>query len=261
MPGRSGVVTLLSDFGTQDGYAGAMKGVILRELPSAQVIDVTHEVSPQDVVAGAFALAQAAPRFPPGTVHVAVVDPGVGSSRRGLIVEHGEQLYVGPDNGLLALAAPPPPGGDASYRAIDRLPADWSVHATFHGRDVFARVAARLAGGADASDFSSGARFAPQALPWPQPQASGNDLMGEVVHVDRFGNLVTNVPWSHCAAGDTVEIAGLQAVVGRTYADVEVGRLVAYGGSAGYVEVAVRDGSAAQHLSALRGVPVRVRRG
>jgi S-adenosylmethionine hydrolase len=145
---------------------------------------------------------------------------------------------------------------------IDRAPPAWRVHPTFHGRDLFARVAAALAAGADPGDFSSGPAQ-PEQLELPRPERVNGDLHGEVIHVDRFGNLVTNVPGDALVvAGEApslVEIAGTQARPGLTYADVERGRLIAYVGSAGWVEVGVRDGSAANLLSATRGTRLRLR--
>jgi S-adenosylmethionine hydrolase len=248
----NGIITLTTDFGTQDGYVGAMKGVILSELPSARLVDLTHEVAPQDVLGGAFALAQAAPLFPTGTVHVAVVDPGVGSPRRALIAAHGGSFYVGPDNGLLSLAAP----GRAF--SVDRTPESWRLHPTFHGRDLFARLAARLAGGALPGEFAS-AEVEPERIELAPTERVGDEVIGQVIHVDRFGNLITNFEGATVEAA-VLEIGGVQAPRAVTYSDVERGRLVAYPGSAGYLEIAVRDGSAAQLLSAGRGARVRARR-
>ena len=236
----NGIVTLTTDFGTVDGYVGAMKGVILREHPDARVVDITHDVPPQDIIAGAFAVAAAAPWFPPGTVHVAVVDPGVGSARRAIAIAHGGSLYVGPDNGLLTVAAL-----EGEGRVIDRIPPTWPVSATFHGRDLFARVAARLAAGASLDDFSTGPVAPLRLVEDPAPH---------VVHVDRFGNLVTNL---RDPAFTAVEVAGARAPLRRTYTDVPPAGLVAYVGSSGFVEVAIRDGSAAERLGVGRGAPVR----
>ena len=248
----NGLVTLLSDFGTQDGYAAAMKGVILGELPGARLVDVTHDVPPQDVLAGAFALAQAAPFFPTGTVHLAVVDPGVGTARRALAIEARGSVFVGPDNGLFTFVT----DGASRAWALDRAPDGWRLHPTFHGRDLFARVAARLAAGGAPGDFSTGT-VTPERLSLPEPARAGDEWVGEVIHVDRFGNLVTNLRDEQ--ATDAVEVAGAQAVRATTYADVERGRLVAYLGSAGWIEVGVRDGSAAALLTATRGARVRAR--
>ncbi|MSP62780.1 MAG: hypothetical protein EXR72_21100 [Myxococcales bacterium] len=246
----NGIITLTTDFGTQDGYVGAMKGVLLREHPAARLVDLTHDVPPQDVFAGAFALAQAACFFPPGTVHIAVVDPGVGSSRRALIVEHDGALFVAPDNGLTWLAAP------GAAWAIDstRLPPEWLIHPTFHGRDLFARIAARLAAGAPIAEFSTGIVVQRQ-LALPPAAREGATLRGEVIHIDRFGNLVTSFPGG--TVSGTLTVAGVDAPLHTTYADVAPGQPVAYLGSSGFIEVAVRDGSAATLLSASRGAVVR----
>ncbi|HEX2572066.1 MAG TPA: SAM-dependent chlorinase/fluorinase [Polyangia bacterium] len=264
------IITLLTDFGTQDGYVGAMKGVILGDAPEAAIVDLTHDIPPQDVLAGAFALAQAAPYFPVGTVHVAVVDPGVGTERRALVAEHAGHVYIGPDNGLFTFVLGEGPGGTAGaasrVRVIDRLPSEWSLHPTFHGRDLFARVAARLAAG-DAPTRFAGAEVEPRRLELPRPSETPEGLDGVVIHCDRFGNLVTNLATrlipERLGAGlrcGGVEVAGALATLGTTYGDVAPGELVAYGGSAGYLEIGVRDGSAAARLGARRGTPVRVRR-
>jgi S-adenosylmethionine hydrolase len=245
--GVNGIVTVLSDFGTRDGYAGAMKGVLCREHAAARVVDLTHEIDPGDVLGGAFALAQAAPCFPSGTVHLAVVDPGVGSARRALVVEEKGSLFVGPDNGLLTLAA----RGDAW--AIDRIPPEWDPHPTFHGRDLFARVAGRLAAGAAIGDFSTG-KVDPIRIGWDA--AKGDE--GEVVHVDRFGNLITNFAAAHPA--QAIAIGGTVVPRVRTYSDVARGELLAYLGSAGWLEIAVRDGSASERLRIVRGAKLRARR-
>jgi S-adenosylmethionine hydrolase len=181
----------------------------------------------------------------------------VGTERHALVVEHEGRRYVGPDNGLFSLVAPCPPG---AARAVDRVPPDWHVHPTFHGRDLFARVAARLAAGAPVEDFAR-TRVTPRRLDVPAPEDAHGERLGEVLHVDRFGNLVTNVTLAGLGDADAlvVEIGGAPVPLGRTYHDVERGRLVAYLGSAGYLEVGVRDGSAAALLGAGRGARLRVR--
>lgn len=270
------LITLLTDFGTQDGYVGAMKGVILGEAPDATIVDLTHDIPPQDVLSGAFALAQAAPYFPSGTVHVAVVDPGVGTERRALMAEHAGHIYIGPDNGLFTLVLGAlgalgeglggVPDAGSRVRVIDRLPPEWSLHPTFHGRDLFARVAARLAAG-DAPARFAGAEIAPRCLELARPSETPEGLDGAVLHCDRFGNLVTNLATSLISTrlgtglrGGRIEVAGAVAPLATTYGDVAPGELVAYGGSAGYLEIGVRDGSAAARLGARRGTPVHVRR-
>ncbi len=241
------LVTLTTDFGTQDGYVAAMKGVILARAPGTTIVDVTHEVARADVAAAAFAIAQAAHCFPAGTIHVVVVDPGVGGLRHGVVVDGGAgQTFVGPDNGVFALAAPAPRGAwQITARRFVREP----ISATFHGRDVFAPAAAALAAGARAS--SAGPRV---ELTGRLGGASG-DAPGRVIHVDRFGNLVTDL------RADTAGLRGVRIgrrVVpwARTYGDVKPGGLLAYVGSAGTIEIAVRDGSAAERLAAGRGARV-----
>jgi len=237
------LVTLTTDFGTQDGYVGAMKGVILARAPRAQIVDISHEVPREDVAAAAFALAQAAPHFPRGTIHVVVVDPGVGGVRHGVVVDAGAQLFVGPDNGVFELVAPAPRAAwEITSRRLRRDP----VSATFHGRDVFAPAAAALAAGAKPS--SAGPEVALQGrLPGGPP--------GKVIHVDRFGNLVTDLR-AATAGLRAVKVAGRVVEWARTYSDVASGALLAYLGSAGTVEVAVRDGSAAALLGVGRGAHV-----
>jgi S-adenosylmethionine hydrolase len=260
------IVTFTTDFGSSDGYAGAMKGVVLSLAPSATLVDITHGIAARDVAGGAFALAQAAPLFPAGTIHVAVVDPGVGTARADLLVEAGGSLFVGPDNGLLSLAARPP---RRIYRIAARDFRREPVSPTFHGRDVFAQAAGRLASGRAAADAGPPLSELVDLTPPPARVIDGG-VEGSVVHVDGFGNLVTSLTadqiggGSGSLAGVVVELAGPDAIVharfGRTFADAAPGGLVAYAGSSGRLEIAVRDGSAAAVTGASRGSVVRVRR-
>ncbi len=252
------IVTLTTDFGFRDGYAGAMKGVVLSLAPAATIVDISHGVPPQDVVAGAVALAQAAPLFPPGTIHVAVVDPDVGGARADLVVESGGSFFVGPDNGVLSLAA-------RSGRIITRIEAPAfrrePVSPTFHGRDVFAPTAGRLAAGAPASD--AGPRVDTMVdLAAPVVARRAGRLEGVVIHVDAFGNLITSLGAEHVPADAPIEVEGTGGVfhlaLARTFSDVPSGALVAYFGSGGQLEIARRNGSAAQHVGAERGSIVRV---
>lgn len=239
-------VTLTTDFGTVDGYVGAMKGVLHGRAPGVTVVDIAHDIPRHDVAAGAHALATAAPWFPIGTIHVAVVDPGVGSARRGVVVVAGGQTFVGPDNGLFSLVAPEP---EAVYEIAGLGFLAERISPTFHGRDVFAVTAARLATGADLIEIG------------PLVVLDGRLSTGagpHVVHVDSFGNLITDVPGERVTGSSRIEVAGRAAPVRRTYADVGPGELVAYVGSGGTVEVAVREGSAAELTGAGRGAPVRV---
>ena len=202
-----------------------MKGVIAARAPDVRVVDVTHGIPPQDVLAGALVLRHAVPYFPAGSVHVAVVDPGVGSSRRALCVETDTAMLVGPDNGLLSLAAPP-----ESVRRIVELTEERFFlaprSATFHGRDVFAPVAAALATGTD-PDALGPRRPALERLTLPEPVRQGRAVHGQVIYVDRFGNLVTNLPGRRVPSGPVsisigqVRIRGLSssyAAVARRHA-------------------------------------------
>lgn len=253
-------MTLLTDFGTRDGYVGAMKGVIASLCPSALVHDLTHDIAPGDVRGGALALATSTASFPAGSIHVAVVDPGVGTARRGLLVEAGGQYFIGPDNGLLSLAATRP----RRVRELDR-PQYFraTVSSTFHGRDLFASVAGHLAAGRDVAELGGeGADMIEVSLPAVRRHTGG--VTGEILHVDRFGNLVTTISRDDLPAAPravTVEVAG-RAIAGlvSTYGDVEPGRLTALIGSGGRLEIAVRDGSAAAVLgeAAVAGAAVTV---
>ncbi|HVR63235.1 MAG TPA: SAM-dependent chlorinase/fluorinase [Polyangia bacterium] len=260
------IVTFTTDFGFTDGYVAAMKGVVLALAPRTTLVDVAHGIAAQDVAAAAVALSQAAPLFPPGTIHVAVVDPGVGSPRAGLVVEAGGSFFIGPDNGVLSLAAHGP-------RRVFRIEApDFrrsSVSPTFHGRDIFAPTAGRLAAGARASD--AGPEMASMIeLGAPTLRHLGDHVEGAVIHVDAFGNLITSIAGELVDSGIRrdggdveIELEGgegrFHPVMARTFSDVEPNRLVAYIGSGGQLEIALRNGSAARLTGAARGSPVRMR--
>jgi len=289
------VITLTTDFGMGDGYVGTMKGVILSLAPQAQIVDISHDIEPANVRQAAYVLATAAPFFPAGTVHVAVVDPGVGSARRPIVVRTQRAFYVGPDNGVLSYAlllgddglpggvGVPEPAGqrwaearvpEGGRRAgqtpvsvvhLDR-PEYWlpTVSRTFHGRDIFSPIAARLATGQRFEELGSQIDDA-VTLPLPQPeQLADGSIHGVVLHADRFGNLITDIPgrwletapaWEFVIGGRTIR--GLIA----TYACVPEGHLLALTGSEGLVEIAVREGSAAEALGAGPGSLVVARPG
>lgn len=251
MPARS-VITLLTDFGTTDSYVAEVKGVLLTAAPDATIVDVTHDIPPGDVSAARYVLGRVWHRFPSGTVHLVVVDPGVGSSRRALALRAGGHYFVGPDNGVLTPALP---GTECVT-----LPVPTDASPTFHGRDVFAPAAAALATGKRLGAL--GAR-ADECIRHDEPVARLADaaVTGVVVLVDRFGNLITNVPDAMLAAGGIVHV-GSRPVgpLRRTFADVPPGAPVAYVGSGGTLEVAVRDGSAAMSLGAGPGTVVRLER-
>jgi S-adenosylmethionine hydrolase len=249
------VITLTTDFGTFDGYVGAMKGVILKLAPDVTLVDVSHTVTPQDVRHGARVLATAAPFFPAGTIHVAVVDPGVGSARRAIALQTPGAIFVGPDNGLFTPFVPECVACVALTNPATHL---YPVSATFHGRDVFAPVAAHLANGLSLNELGPSVKD-PLLLAPPQPQRlSGGRLRAEIVHIDRFGNLVTNVKLLEEQKDIRIVIKGQLLTVRHTYADVAPGALLALVGSDGYLELAVRDGSAAERLGIGVGAPVEV---
>jgi hypothetical protein len=238
-----------------------MKGVMLGVCRDLQLVDVTHEVAPQDVFGGALVLRQAAPFFPRGTVHLAVVDPGVGSAREPIVIETAHGWFVGPNNGLLTLAAPAPRRVHRIEHPAFRLPV---VSATFHGRDLFAPAAAYLANGAPAAALGPALEEARVVqLDLPAVRREAGTLRGEVIHVDRFGNLITNVFGATVAqprpAECCVEIGGARiSGVRRGYFEAGAGELCAVVGSAGLLEVAVREGSATARLGLGRGAEVRV---
>lgn len=261
--GTAAIVTLTTDFGGRDAWVAAMKGVILGIARAArqtvELVDVTHEVAPHDVLEGALALEAAAPFFPPGTVHLAVVDPGVGTARRGLALAAREQVFIGPDNGLFT----PFLGGGAwtAWEVAAREYRLGAVSRTFHGRDVFAPAAAHIATGVDPSRL--GPRVTdPVRLVWPEARAAGAGVAGVVLHADRFGNLVTSIRADAVAAlsGVTVRVAGRTVPLVGTYEELGRGKLGALVGSSGRLEIAAREGSAARALRARRGMPVVVSR-
>lgn len=252
------IITLTSDFGLRDGYVAALKGVILSITADALIVDLTHDIEPQNVRQALFVLAQAAPYFPPGAIHVVVVDPGVGTARRPLLVTTPRARYVGPDNGVFSVAL-----SEAGAQAweLDR-PAYWlpRLSRTFHGRDLFAPVAAHLARGIPPEQL--GRPIAdPVRLAWPQPQrhADGH-LSGEIIYVDRFGNLISNIPATWLAGRRWhVQIAGHVAPVVATYGEGPVAALIGLVSSGDTLEIAVRNGNAAQRLGVGIGEAIELR--
>jgi S-adenosylmethionine hydrolase len=261
----SGVVTLLTDFGWEGPFAASMKGVILSINPSARIVDVTHSVPRHDVEAAAFILWSSYRYFPEGTVHVAVVDPGVGTARRALAVRSRRFFFVGPDNGVLMMAAE----DDAPFEAREVSNPSFmleEVSRTFHGRDVFAPTAAKLSLGCCFEEVG-GVVEDPLRLPRPTYRAEGGWLVGEVVYVDSFGNLALSIPGRALASlarlGEAceVEAAGrrLEARFVEAYGSVGVGEPLLVEDSFGLVELAVNRGSAAERLGLRRGDVVKVR--
>lgn len=260
------IITLLTDFGAESTYPAQMKGVILGRTPDAVLVDMSHAVPRHDVHTAAFMLAQAAPAFPEGTVHLTVVDPGVGSGRRVLAAEADGHLYVAPDNGILTLVAQGrrlfgPDVEPARVVAVENgTYFRTDVSSTFHGRDIFAPVAAALAGGVDLDALGPGVETI-ERFDLVTATREGNRIDARVLYVDPFGNLITNVAGDMLESFDAarVEIRIGGAVIRglcKAYCDVPPGVLLAYVGSAGLVEVAVNHQSAAVRLGADRGTAV-----
>jgi S-adenosyl-L-methionine hydrolase (adenosine-forming) len=251
-PPGAAIITLTTDFGTRDPFVGIMKGVILGLAPSARIVDLTHAIPPQNLVAGAHALASAARWFPPGTIHVAVVDPGVGTRRRALLIETADAFYVGPDNGVLSLAVPS--RGirrivDVSHSAYRLRP----MSRTFHGRDVFAPIAAAVAAGVPPTRLGRTVRSLTR-IAVPRMRRRSGRLLGEVIWADGFGNLTSNIGRDALTAADfrgrrlSITIAGHVVPFRASYADVPAGRAVALVNSSNLLEIAVSHGSAADVL-------------
>jgi len=257
------IITLTTDFGLTDWFVGTMKGVILEIVPKARIVDITHAILPSDIRAGAFALRSAYGHFPKGTIHVAVVDPGVGTSRRAIGVRTKNHVFVGPDNGVLAWAL-----------ACEKIIAVHSlddtkfflsnVSQTFHGRDVFAPVAAHLANGLPIRTLGQ-KLYDYERLPWPKPRLQRSKITGEVVYIDQFGNVITNLD---TAALPRMEAsAGIEVRLGRksigtlspSYSSVPKGRPIAIIGSTGFLEIGINQGHAARALRISIGTPVTVR--
>ncbi len=256
------IITLTTDFGLRDPYVAAMKGVLLKHCPDARIVDLTHDIAPQDLMDAALFADTALPWFPEGTIHVLVVDPGVGTARRPIAARAGGQCFVFPDNGLLTLLF--------RKHAVEKacvitscpfMPEE--VSQTFHGRDIFAPAAAWLASGHGLGTLGPPTSMLVE-LDFPAHVAGANgSVHGEVVHIDRFGNCITNIPSalfgdaavSHCAVihngAKTLPLRG-------TYADVARGAALALAGSSGRIEIAVRNGNAAALLGLQRGDAVRI---
>jgi S-adenosylmethionine hydrolase len=266
----NGIITLTTDFGLTDSYVGSMKGVILGIAPDARLVDITHAIGPQDTNQAAYILHTFYRYFPHGTIHLVIVDPGVGSQRRAVALETPEAIFIAPDNGILtevwhdARARWGPEGCMVVDLTERRFWRD-RVSPTFHGRDIFAPVAAHLASGTPLALF--GARMLSiTEVTFEQPAVGrGGELVGRIIHVDHFGNCITNLtPRDLEQAGKgeqiTVDIID-QHILGlrQTYSDGPLGMLIAVIGSSDHLELAVRNGNAAQTLGVGVGDSVRVR--
>ena len=257
-----GVITLMTDFGTNDHFVGVMKGVILNINPKVRIVDITHAVSPQDVQGAAFLVDSSYRYFPDGTIHVIVVDPGVGSRRRAIICQTDTAYFVCPDNGVLSYVL----GNDTAHRVVALGNANYwlsEVSNTFHGRDIFAPVAAHLSRGISLRKFGDGVNNVVR-LPLQIPQVTKTTIAGSVIWVDRFGNLITNL------TSDMLESFGMNngfvisagkaelSELNSAYAESEEGECLAIIGSSGYVEISVNQGSAARILGLKRNDVIEV---
>ncbi len=257
------VITLTTDFGLTGPYVAAMKGVILSINPAVRLVDLSHSIAPQDVRGAAILLAEATPWFPAGALHLAVIDPGVGTERKIIYAEIGDQRYIAPDNGLLSrLKSKTRPTRIIALENSEHwLP---SVSNTFHGRDIMAPVAAQLSLGMEPDRLGPPLTHLIE-LEWPAAQADANEIRGEVIWADSFGNLITNITSAMVAAVPDarrarVEVAGHSVIgIAHAYGDLPAGRLTALIGSGGYLEIAVVGGSAKEQLAAGPGAAVSVR--
>ncbi len=255
------IITLTTDFGYIDPFVGIMKGVILRITPDAQIVDLSHGIAPQDIRAAALTLAASVDNFPEGTIHVAVVDPGVGSERRPLLVESVDHYFVGPDNGVFSLALE----RNGSSRIVDLSNETYHLQPkshTFHGRDVFAPVAAHLARGVSVGEFGAPLKDCVR-LRWPPIDRAGESVLGEILYIDRFGNLFTNIrerdlmsvaPEKIRVRLGEINISGLSP----NYAAGQNGGWIALINSWGLIEIAISKGSAESRTGAQIGDKVRI---
>jgi S-adenosyl-L-methionine hydrolase (adenosine-forming) len=253
-------IAILTDFGEQDVYVGVMKGVIASINPQIPIFDLTHEIPPQDLIAGRFALLSAYAYFPADTVHIAVVDPGVGSQRRGIAIQFAGGFLVGPDNGLFS-------GILSEISEINAIAAVelnntkyWRTSkpsTTFHGRDIFAPVGAHLANGVNLKELGQEISVSTLIqLPLPQVDISGDRVVGCIQYIDRFGNLITNIAEKNLSPNPQVIIKKQIIPWGQTYSDGQPQKLIALIGSHGYLEIAVNCGNAQQKLQVKLGEEV-----
>ena len=258
------VIALLTDFGTRDHYAGTMKAGVLGICPDATLIDITHDIPPHDMMTATLELAASYKYFPAGTIFLVVVDPGVGSARRGIAADTGDYRFVAPDNGVLTAVFKETPARRV-VELTERRYARATVSRTFEGRDRFAPAAGWLAKGVDLSALGRSAGTI-QQLTIPAPQLTDDLLAGEVLRVDRFGNLVTNIDrklFDKFIHANGIEISAATHLIGRvvaTYAEAAAGEVCALFGSTDHLEIAVNAGSASDQLNLSRGAPVTIRK-
>lgn len=258
----SSIITLTTDFGYRDHYVSAMKAVILGLSPDVRLVDISHEIPPHDTMAGAWVVRNSAMLYPPGTIHLVVVDPGVGTDRKPVAIQINDQTFVGPDNGLFSLIAE-----DFEYKAVSLTNKKyWRINRsnTFHGRDIFASVAAHLSLGVKMSDLGEELDKL-VTYRWAVPISDKDGIQGWVVHIDRYGNLITNIPESLLL--DTLnESQAIRIYVGNTildeisttFASVTDGEPVAYIGSSDKLEIAINRGNAKEMLGVEKGAQISI---
>lgn len=267
------IITLTTDFGTDDAYLAAMKGVILEINPGATIVDISHSIEPQNIRQGAFVFSTAYTYFPQDTVHLVVIDPGVGGPRRAIILETDKAIFVAPDNGVLSYVVQASTKKPISRPALMKLPPDlqafeitnpkfWHhpVSSTFHGRDIFAPVAAHISLGIPLNELGQAiASVSVFPLPRPQPDANGN-LIGHILHIDHFGNLITDITGQDLLPGKfRIEVAGHKiSSLSQSYEQAQ--ELLALIGSSGKLEIALKSGSAARLLGSKVGDELRLLR-
>jgi S-adenosylmethionine hydrolase len=256
------VVTLTTELGLTDWFVGVIKGVLFGLNPRVQIVDISHAIAPGDIRSGAFALASSYASFPRRTIHVAVVDPGVGGPRRAIAVEAGKYIFIGPDNGVLSLAI-----GQEKIQSMHWLEESryfrGAISNTFHGRDIFAPVAGHISRGVPLS------RLGPTAqellkLSWPEPRGDRNTIHGQVIYLDHFGNAITNIRWELIESWPAQQIqimAGRRRIseVSKAYQEVDAGSPVVVINSSGLLEIAVNRGNAAKALGLKIGSTVALR--
>jgi S-adenosylmethionine hydrolase len=253
------IITLTTDFGLQDYYVSAMKGVMLNVAPQVRLIDISHEIPSQDIMAGSWVLKNTASLYPKGTVHLVVVDPGVGSERKAIALKLGDQYFVGPDNGIFSLLTK-----EKATEAVELTnPHYWNGHPsnTFHGRDIFAPAAAHLSNGVDLEELGRPVNDL-HTYHWAVPIADKDGIEGWIIHIDKFGNLITNI--SSELIEETMDSEKLKIYVGNTileriekmFSAVPEGEPVAYIGSSGMLEVGINKGNAKQMLGVQKGARI-----
>ena len=255
----SRIITLTTDFGTQDHYVSVMKAVILGIAPSARLIDISHDIPPQDIMAGAWVIRNAAFAFPKGSIHLVVIDPGVGTDRKPIALKIKDQFFVGPDNGIFSLIT-----NEYTFKAYKLNKSDyWRKHRsrTFHGRDIFIPVAAHLSEGVNLSEMGDPIKEL-VSYHWAVPISDKDGVQGWVIHIDRYGNLITNI--TEQLLEETAGRRKVRVYVGNTiidhmvntFGDVQPGEPVAFIGSSGMLEVGINKGNAAEMLGVDKGAQI-----